>query len=441
MKILIFLIFQMMLLSCSFDNKSGIWQNLNQPQDKEKNIFSDFKNLSSEKSNFKEIFDLKQNLEFLLPEKIEVKIWKDIYYKESNNLENFKYNNLNKIVFKSKRVSKNRIENYILYKNNIIIFNDLKGNIYLYSLQEKKLLDKFNFYKKKYKSINKKINLIVDENIIFVSDNIGYLYAYNFEKNKIIWAKNYKVPFRSNMKIFKDKLIASNQNNDLYFFNKGTGDIKKLIPTEETAVKNMFINNLSLKNKTLFYINTYGSLYSIDCQDMNINWFVNLNQSVDINPSNLFYGNQIVSNINRVVISSNQFTYILDSETGSVVSKKNYSSKIKPLIVDKYLYLISNNDLLIMTNINSGEVLFSLDLNQEISNFLKTKKKKAQFKNIMFINDKIYIFLKNSYVLKFELAGKIKEIVKLPNRINTFPIIINNSILYLDQKNKISVVN
>ena len=59
----------------------------------------------------------------------------------------------------------------------------------------------------------------------------------------------------------------------------------------------------------------------------------------------------------------------------------------------------------------------------------------------MFINDKIYIFLKNSYVLKFELAGKIKEIVKLPNRINTFPIIINNSILYLDQKNKISVVN
>ena len=31
----------------------------------------------------------------------------------------------------------------------------------------------------------------------------------------MIWAKNFKVPFRSNLKILKNKLVASNQNNDL----------------------------------------------------------------------------------------------------------------------------------------------------------------------------------------------------------------------------------
>jgi hypothetical protein len=49
----------------------------------------------------------------------------------------------------------------------------------------------------------------------------------------------------------------------LFFFNKKNGEILKLIPTEETIIKNKFINNLSL-NKKIFFLNTYGSLYSID---------------------------------------------------------------------------------------------------------------------------------------------------------------------------------
>ena len=57
------------------------------------------------------------------------------------------------------------------------------------------------------------------------------------------------------------------------------------------------------------------------------------------------------------------------------------------------------------------------------------------------INDQIYIFLKNSYVLKFNVNGSLKEIVKLPTKILTNPILINRSILYLDKKNKLSVIN
>ena len=55
---------------------------------------------------------------------------------------------------------------------------------------------------------------------------------------------------------------------------------------------------------------------------MEIKWFVNLNQSLDINPSNLFMGNQIVNNNKRIVVNSNQSTFILDSETGMILSKK-----------------------------------------------------------------------------------------------------------------------
>ena len=71
--------------------------------------------------------------------------------------------------------------------------------------------------------------------------------------------------------------------NHLYFFDKNNGNTLKLIPSEETIVKNEFINNLALNNNNLFYLNTYGSLYSININNLNLNWFQNFNQSLDIN--------------------------------------------------------------------------------------------------------------------------------------------------------------
>ena len=136
--------------------------------------------------------------------------------------------------------------------------------------------------------------MILENQIIYVSDNIGYLYAYDIKKDKVLWAKNYKTPFRSNIKIIKNKLIAANQNNILYFFDKKSGDIIKSIPTEENTIKNEFISNLSSNEKYTFFLNTYGSLYAVDNNRMRILWFINLNQSIDLNPSNLFEGNQIV---------------------------------------------------------------------------------------------------------------------------------------------------
>ena len=90
---------------------------------------------------------------------------------------------------------------------------------------------------------------------------------------------------------------------------------------------------------------------------------------------------------------------------------------------------------------NNGKILYSLDINQEISNYLKSKKRKVQIKNMMIVNNKIFIFLKNSFLLKFDLNGKLTNIDKLTNKLNTFPIIIDGSMVYLDFKNRLLEVN
>ena len=60
---------------------------------------------------------------------------------------------------------------------------------------------------------------------------------------------------------------------------------------------------------------------------------------------------------------------------------------------------------------------------------------------MMIVNNKIFIFLKTLFYLKFDFNGKIKNINKLPNKLNTFPIIIDGSMVYFDFKNRLSVVN
>ena len=440
MNILKFLFIFIILQHCSFDNRSGIWQNENDKQKKD-NVFKDFKKLSTTKDFFNEKIKIEKNYLIDLSKNIVNKQWKDIYYNNSNNYKNFKYENLNKLTFKSKKFSKYNINKYKLYENGNIILSDDGGNLFIFSIKEKRIIRKFNFYKNKFKKIKKKINFLVANNIIFVSDNLGYLYAIDYKKDKVIWAKNYKIPFRSNLKLYQNTLIVANQNNSLFFFNKTNGDLFKKIPTEETLIKNEFINNLSISKNNLFFLNTYGSLYSININLMSVEWFININQSLDLNPSNLFVGKEIINNKGILVTSSNNFTYIFDEKSGSLLYKKNFISSVKPILNNIHLFLITKNNFLICLNLKDKKIVYSHDINQKIAEFLNLKKKKVEPQSIFLVNNKIFIFLKNNYLIIFNINGELEEIRKLPSKIHSNPIFINNSIFYLDQKNRLLVLN
>lgn len=439
-KLFLSLIILLFLCSCSFDNKTGIWKNENSLTKKSNDLFKDFELISSSNEIFNEIILYNKEYEIFLDPLINNKKWNDIFLNKNNNLNNFKLKNLNQEVFRSKKLTKHNLNNYTLFENNHLINSDEKGNLIIFSITTNEII-KFNFYKDKFKKIKKYLNFYVERNIIYVSDNLGYLYAYDYILKKILWAKNYKIPFRSNLKVSKNDLIAANQNNNLYFFNKKNGEILKNIPTEETPIKNSFVNNLSLSNNSLFFLNTYGSLYSLDLESKEISWFINLNQSLELNPGNLFLGNQIVNNNQKIVVSSSKNTHVIDIATGSIIYTKNFSSIIKPIISKNISFLITRNDLLVAIDLSSGEIIYSYDINEKISKFFKIKKKKVFFKEMMLVNNDILVFLNNSYVLNFEKNGELKDVFTLPSKIYTSPIIIENSILYLTSRNKLSILN
>ena len=137
----------------------------------------------------------------------------------------------------------------------------------------------------------------------------------------------------------------------------------------------------------------------------------------------------------------NKFTYVLNNESGFVEFKYNFSSLFKPTINNNNVYLISKNNLLICFNLQNGKILYSYNIDEMISNFLKIKKKKSDLKNIAIAENKINIFLKNSYVLKLSPSGKIIDIIKLPSKLKSYPIFFQKNLIFVDKKNKISIVN
>ena len=92
-------------------------------------------------------------------------------------------------------------------------------------------------------------------------------------------------------------------------------------------------------------------------------------------------------------------------------------------------------------NLNNGQIIYSYDINQIIADYLNIKKKKVEFKSFYIVNNDLYILLKNSYFLHFNIFGELKKVFKLPSKIKTFPMFVNNSIFYLNTKNKITQIN
>ena len=296
-------------------------------------------------------------------------------------------------------------------------------------------------FTKKYKKIKKKLNVSFEKNLIYVSDNLGYIYALDINGNNVLWAKKYEIPFRSNLKIIEEKLVVSNEKNNLLFLDKNNGELLNLIPTEEIVLQNQFINNISINNKNILYLNSYGSLYSVDSENMKLNWFININQSKNLNATNLFFGNTVICYQNKVMISSNDNTFFVDAKNGIIKKKFNFSSVIKPIFIGKYAFIMTDNNYLVSITTTTYEIIFSYSIEKQVAEFLDSKEKKLTFKELMIVNDEILIFLNNSYILKFTIFGELKEIKRLPAKISSNPIISRKSILFLDKKNKLIVVN
>ena len=138
MKLFLSLIILFLFSNCSFDDKTGIWKNENIVKKNVEGPYKDFKTIFDSKKVFEKTVNLDKRLVFILSPVIQNNQWLDPFYSNSNNTKNYEFNNNFQLVFKSKKLTNYSPSKKLLYLDNNVILNDLRGNIIVYSIKKKK---------------------------------------------------------------------------------------------------------------------------------------------------------------------------------------------------------------------------------------------------------------------------------------------------------------
>tara|TARA_B100000767_G_scaffold270196_1_gene293424 strand:- start:5994 stop:7352 length:1359 start_codon:yes stop_codon:yes gene_type:complete len=448
-----FLIFIILTSSaCSLDNKTGIWKDAsNTPIEKQQmetidrnSSSSRFEDVYEKNQPYNEEKDVINSYLFNMDEFYKNKNWLEEYGDKTNNISNHSYSSQKILLSKSPRLSKSSSSNNIIFYDNNLITQDHKGKIFVYSPSLKKKIFIYDFYKKEFKSIKKKIDLIVDRNILYAADNLGYLYAINLNTKSLIWAKNYGIPFRSNLKIINDQILLINQDNQLYSFNKSDGRKNWEFSTTSTFLKTDFKNNIVIDelNKNLFFLNTSAELYSINYLSKKINWVLNFKNSSLAGDTDLFLSHPIVLKNNNLIISTENNTLNIDTFTGSRIWNFPSGSVLKPILSNNYTYLFSKKNFLICIENITGKVLWSKNITDNLYKN-KINKKIGEFYDFKIANNEIIIFTKNGYLLSFNYKNGNLEYSEKVSRtgINSKVIFLKNHMFLIDKNNKLLKFN
>ena len=347
MKIFNTILIFLFLNSCSFDNKSGIWDGneLRKKAKKEEEFLIDAKNIFTTESDQLKEFDSGVNLVSAISPAKTPKKWTEENFNNLNNPDNSVYLNQKKLAYKSKKISGHQISNNFLYDDNKFIFSDLKGNIIVLSEKDQTVKFKFNFYKNILKNFPKKINLILKNNVVFAADNLGYVYALDAKTEKIVWAKNYGVPFFSNIKIIDDLLFLVNKDNKVYILNLFSGEKIWEYSTDKSTLNTKYKNIISYSGNNLILLNTNGSVYAIDILNKNIKWFYNVN-SIVASKNDIFNGiSNIIDNRSVLIVGSNSIS-ALDLENGNLIWQKKYNIEVDPLVSSELILILTKENYL-----------------------------------------------------------------------------------------------
>ncbi|MAV56899.1 MAG: hypothetical protein CMI79_05165 [Candidatus Pelagibacter sp.] len=426
--------------SCSFKNPGGFFDDRLADLERE-NVQKNSKLVFEKEKKFTK--EISGTIAKKINKPLNIINWTERNYDSSNYIPHLNYENKNQLIYKSKKIGKNKFklppqffEPLIL--NNEIIFYDFSGNIYNFSIPNKKLKWKYNFYKKRYKNMAIIKKLILSNNNLIIADNVGYIYSLEIETGKLNWAKNYGIPFKSNIKTDDENIFILNQDNKFYSINQKDGTQNIGLETFPSFLKsNQQTNVVADKdNNNVYFITSNGEVYSLNYKMKNLNWFYSLNRGSD-----LFYSSPIIYKKNEILFSSSKSTYSIDTKNGVIKWELPFSTYLRPIITNEFIFLASKNGFFLNVDLMSGKVLWSVNL---FKNKKELKKEKiGDIVSILLLSNKILASTSNGYFLFLDYRnGKIINYTKASKSgFFSNPIIVDKNIYVIDKKMRVLIFN
>ena len=438
-KNLIFFLIFILLVNCSFDNKTGIWSG----SKKEKRRISELEKEQKQTKVVDYIYSSKSvySKEISLTKKISISnprknlSWKMSSLNQQNFLGNIYLSGIDNIFLK-KKIGKNKfpmskiISSPLVFENNII-FSDNNGTIFNIN-QNGEINWKKNIYKKIYKKVYKNLVFSIYQNNIYVADNIGFIYSIGLNNGKLVWIKNHGIPIKSNIKIYKNKIFLINQDNRILCFNTKNGSKIWDIRSVPSFIKlQNFLSSAISKQGDVIAINSSGDLLKVNANNGKIAWSLNTLESTLAHATDFFKSSEIVIIDDNIIFSSKSSIFSYNLNTGYTNWKQEVSSIGAPIIDGKNIFILTDNGYFVIIDKDTGIIISSTN----ILKILKKKKQETKITGFIMGSGKIYSVTSNGYlIVSSPVSGKVEYFKKIGDPVTSTPI-INNGKLYILTKN------
>ena len=438
-KNLIFFLIFILLVNCSFDNKTGIWSG----SKKEKRRISELEKEQKQTKVVDYIYSSKSvySKEISLTKKISISnprknlSWRMSSLNQQNFLGNIYLSGIDNIFLK-KKIGKNKfpmskiISSPLVFENNII-FSDNNGTIFNIN-QNGEINWKKNIYKKIYKKVYKNLVFSIYQNNIYVADNIGFIYSIGLNNGKLVWIKNHGIPIKSNIKIYKNKIFLINQDNRILCFNTENGSKIWDIRSVPSFIKlQNFLSSAISKQGDVIAINSSGDLFKVNANNGKIDWSLNTLESTLAHATDFFKSSEIVIIDDNIIVSSKSSLFSYNLNTGYTNWKQEVSSIGAPIIDGKNIFILTDNGYFVIIDKDTGIIISSTN----ILKILKKKKQETKITGFIMGSGKIYSVTSNGYlIVSSPVSGKVEYFKKIGDPVTSAPI-INNGKLYILSRN------
>ncbi len=285
---------------------------------------------------------------------------------------------------------------------------------------------------------------MLKDNLLFVADNLGYVYCFDYQKKILLWAKNYKIPFFSNIKIKNNIIFLVNENNDFLALKSSSGDLIWDFDTDKNLLQTNFKNNLAIEQDNIYLLNNNGSLYSLKLNNAQLNWILSFKEIIGGESSNLFYAFPLIINSEDLLVSTNKSISLYNRQTATMKWKIDIALKIQPIFSKDFIFLFSDENFITCVNSNNGKILWSRDFFALLRERFDNSKsdKIGEIIDLKIADNKIFLFTNNSNVIQMDpFTSKIISVNNISSKITSNPLFLNESFYFLDKKNRFIEIN
>ena len=429
----IFIILSILILSsCSFDTKSGIWT-------KEKIALNDKENNQIQELFKKEV--LNEN-EFNPNLKVVIKNFSENKNKyNGNNFGAFTVNSNFKEISKysfSKIEYFNQFEPEAVFIDKDLIFFDKRGSIIKFD-HKSKIKWKVNYYTKKEKKLLPILKFEKSGKNLLVTDNLAKIYLLNTSNGKLIWQKEHDVSLISQLKIENNKFYVLDANNTFSCYSLLDGQKIWQFKGEKKLINSQKQTSVIITKDSVIFNNTKGEIISLNKFDGNLNWLTPTVEYGESLQSFLVKNSDLVLDENNIYFSNNKNSFFsLDTNLGLINWKQDISSTLRPVIIDNIILTISPKGYLYVLEKNSGNIIRITDI---FYNIKSKNRKKIEINGFITSSDKVYLSTNNGKIIKINIENGNIDLVYRVSRSKISKPYVNDGKIYIIKDNGIVKIN